>query len=89
MFFDFKDDEYFNNVKLSAPPTPLLRLKIRNTTKYLNWRLLILKQDNFACRICHASVKANKSLRLEVHHPKSFDDICTENNVDTVQQARM
>jgi hypothetical protein len=39
MFFDFKDDEYSNNVKLSVSPTHLLRLKIRNTTKYLNWRL--------------------------------------------------
>jgi 5-methylcytosine-specific restriction endonuclease McrA len=70
-----------------APPTPLLKLKIRNTTKYLNWRLSILKRDNFTCKICHASVKEKKSLRLEVHHPKSFDDICKENNVSTVEQA--
>lgn len=33
---DFKDNDYPNNVKLLAPPTPLLKLKIRNTTKYLN-----------------------------------------------------
>ena len=62
-------------------------MKIRNTTKYLKWRLSILRRDNFTCRICHASVKENKSLRLEVHHPKSFDDICKENNVYTVEQA--
>jgi hypothetical protein len=48
---------------------------------------LILKRDNFTCKICHASIKENKSLRLEVHHPKSFDDICTENNLSTVEQA--
>jgi hypothetical protein len=27
-----------------------------------------------------------KSLRLEVHHPKSFHDICIENSVSTVEQ---
>jgi hypothetical protein len=71
--------------RLPAPPTStLLKLKIRNTTKYLNWRLSILKRDNFKCKICHTSVKYNKSLRLEVHHAKIFNDIC---NVSTVEQA--
>src|SRR5919199_3928015 len=65
--FDFQDnDDHPVNVNLVAPPTsPLLKLKIRNTTKYLNWRLSILKRDNFSCHICHASMKDNKSLRLE------------------------
>ena len=80
-------DDNSNDLSQAAPPTPLLKLKIRNTTKYLNWRLSILKRDNFACRICHASVEENKSLRLEVHHPKAFDEICKENNVSTVEQA--
>jgi hypothetical protein len=86
--FDFKDNDYSNSVKPSAPPpTPLLKLKIRNTTKYLNWRLAILKRDKFTCQICHTSMKDNKSLRLEVHHAKTFNDICKENNVSTVEQA--
>ena len=79
----FEYNDYTNNVNLLAPPIPLLKLKIRNTTKYLNWRLSILKRDNFTCKICHASIKENKSLRLEVHHAKTFDDICNENNVTT------
>jgi hypothetical protein len=89
VIFDFKDNDYYpNNVNLLAPPSPsLLKLKIRNTTKYLNWRLSILKRDNFTCKICHASMKDNKSLRFEVHHAKTFDDICNENNVSTVEQA--
>jgi hypothetical protein len=29
----------------------------------------------------------NKSLRLEVHHAKTFNDICKENNVSTVEQG--
>jgi hypothetical protein len=87
VIFDFKDNDYPNSVIQAAPPTPLLKLKIRNTTKYLNWRLSILKRDNFTCKICHTSVKDNKSLRLEVHHAKTFNDICKENNVSTVKQA--
>jgi hypothetical protein len=70
-----------------ASPTPLLKLKIRNTTKYLIWRIAILERDNFRCEIYHTSMKDNKSLRLEVHHAKTFDDICNENNVCTVEQA--
>ena len=85
--FEDNDHPTTNSVNLIAPPTSLLKLKIRNTTKYLNWRLSILKRDNFTCQICHASVKDNKSLRLEVHHPKAFDEICKENNVATVEQA--
>jgi hypothetical protein len=81
-------DNDTNNVKLPAPPTsPSLKLKIRNTTKYLNWRISILKRDNFTCKICHTSMQDNKSLRLEVHHAKTFDDICKENNVSTVERA--
>ena len=89
VIFDSKDnDDLPVNVNLPAPPAShLLKLKIRNTTRYLNWRLSILKRDNFTCKICHASVKENKSLRLEVHHPKAFDEICKENNVSTVEQA--
>ena len=66
VIFDSKDNDYYpNSVKPSAPPTSSLpKLKIRNTTKYLNRRLSILKRDNFTCKICHASVKDNKSLRL-------------------------
>jgi 5-methylcytosine-specific restriction endonuclease McrA len=69
------------------PPTPLLKLKIRNTTKYLNWRIAVLKRDGFRCQICHTSIKYKKNLRLEVHHAKAFDDICNEHNVFTVEQA--
>ena len=58
-----------HDTELSAS---LLKLKIRNTTEYLNWRIAILRRDNFKCRMCTASIKDNKGLRLEVHHAKSF-----------------
>jgi hypothetical protein len=77
-------DDQHDNTKLSAS---LLKLKIRNTTAYLNWRIAILRRDNFKCRMCNASIKDNKGLRLEVHHAKSFNDICKENNITTIKQA--
>jgi hypothetical protein len=87
----FENNDYptINNVNLLAPPTPphLLKLKIRNTTQYLNWRIAVLKRDNFTCQLCHSSMKDNKRLRLEVHHAKTFNDICEENNLTTVEQA--
>src|SRR6266487_384942 len=46
-----------------------------------------LKITNTTCKVCHASVKENKNLRLEVHHAKAFDDICKENNVSAIKQA--
>jgi hypothetical protein len=86
--FDYGSvDDNPNYLSEAAPPTPLLKLKIRNTTKYLNWRNSVLNHDKFRCQICHTSVKDDRSLRLEVHHAKTFNDICKENNVCTVEQA--
>ena len=72
------------DIELSAS---LLKLKIRNTTEYLKWRIAILKRDKFKCRMCSASIKDNKTLRLEVHHTKSFNDICKESTITTIKQA--
>jgi hypothetical protein len=69
-YYGFDDNS--KDLSQAAPPTPLSKLKIRNTIKYLNWRLSILKRDNFTCKICHVSVKENKSLRLEIHTLKAL-----------------
>jgi 5-methylcytosine-specific restriction endonuclease McrA len=53
----------------------------------MSWSIAILKRDNFKCGMCSASIKDNKGLRLEVHHAKSFNDICKENNITTINQA--
>jgi hypothetical protein len=40
---DFEGNDDSNDIKLSAPPIPhLLKLKIRNTTQYLKWRIAVL-----------------------------------------------
>jgi hypothetical protein len=75
----------FDNDTILSPS--LLKLRIRNTTEYLKWRIAILRRDNFRCQICTASIKDNKGLRLEVYHAKTFDDICTENNITSMKQA--
>jgi hypothetical protein len=55
-------DDYPNNVKLPAQPTsPLLKLRIRNTTKYLNWRLSILKRDNSPVRYVILALRKTKA----------------------------
>ena len=48
----------FDNDTILSPS--LLKLRIRNTTEYLNWRIAILRRDNFKCQICIASIKDNK-----------------------------
>ena len=52
--FNSQDDD---NNKLAAS---LLKLKIRNTTEYLNWRLAILKCDN---SIAGCVVQVSKTTR--------------------------
>ena len=50
-------------------------------------RIDVLKRDNIRCQICSSSPKDNKSLRLEVHHAKTFNDICKDNNASAVKKA--
>ena len=45
----------FDNDTILSPS--LLKLRIRNTTEYLNWRIAILRRDNFRCQICSASIR--------------------------------
>jgi hypothetical protein len=38
--YDYGSFDYnHNSIIPASPPIPLLKLKIRNTTKYLNWRI--------------------------------------------------
>ena len=56
--------------------------KVRNSKKYSNWRLEILKGDNFICQIC--GIRGGK---LEADHIKKFSDIISENNITTFMEA--
>jgi hypothetical protein len=82
-----EDDDDYNPNNNNSLPAPTLKLRIRNTTKYLNWRIAILRRDGFRCQVCSASIKDNKTLRLEVHHAKTFNEIFKENNITNIKQA--
>jgi hypothetical protein len=71
--------------KYSILSPSLLKLRIRNTIEYLKWRIAILKRDTFKCQVCSASNKNTESVRPEVHHVKTLDDICKENNIKSVK----
>ena len=84
-----EEDTLSSSTPYSSSPSSLLllKLKIRNTTQYLKWRISVLKRDNFQCKICHISLKDKRNLRLEVHHLKRFKDIVIQNNITTIKEA--
>jgi 5-methylcytosine-specific restriction endonuclease McrA len=60
---------------------PLVNL-IRKCPQYLNWRMEILKRDNFRCMHC-----GDSPTHLQAHHIKPFLDILKENNIDSFEKA--
>ena len=59
-----------------------LELKIGNITKCLKWHVAaLLKKDEFTCQMSHTSRQDTR------YHAKTFNDICKENNVSTIEQA--
>ena len=82
-----EDDDDYNPNNNNSLPAPILKLRIRNTTKYLNWRIAILRRDGFRCQVCSASIKDNKTMRLDIHHANTFNDMFKYNNITTIKQA--
>jgi hypothetical protein len=74
-----------NSDDSSSLPTYHEHVMVTSSTAFID--IYFDTSDNFKCRICNASVKDNKGLRLEIHHAKSFNDICNENNITTLKQA--
>lgn len=48
--------------------------RIRASNKYINWRVKILKRDNYTCVLCgdHNYIGRGKTVALQVDHIKSF-----------------
>ena len=82
-----EEDDDHNPNNNNSLPAPILKLRIRNTTKYLNWRIAILRRDGFRCQVCSASIKDNKTMRLDIHHANTFNDMFKYNNITTIKQA--
>lgn len=56
--------------------TPI-RLQIRNSFKYKEWRLQCFKRDNFTCQKCGQN-EYQKDNPLNVHHKKQFSKLLQE-----------
>jgi hypothetical protein len=61
--------------------TPL-REGVRKCIRYKEWRITILKRDNFTCG--HCNVRGGK---LHAHHTTHFSKIMKENNITTLEEA--
>lgn len=62
--------------------TPL-KILIRESYIYKEWRESIFKRDNYTCQICKG-----RGGRLHVDHwPKQFADIIRENNIQSLEDA--
>lgn len=61
--------------------TPL-RILIKQTYKYRQWRLDVFIRDSFSCVLCFV-----KGGRLNADHLKSFSLIMSENNILTIEDA--
>jgi hypothetical protein len=74
---DTADPTSINNQPALTSPS-LLKLKIRNTTKYLTWRIAVLNRDNFRCKelwnlsngvsICYSCHKDIEKLRTKLRN---------------------
>jgi hypothetical protein len=60
-----------------------LEAKIRRSFEYRQWRSDVFTRDNFACQECC------NNRDLEAHHIKSFALIIHENNIKTIEQAKV
>lgn len=60
----------------------LLRHRIRNNSKYEEWRLMVFGRDNFTCQDC-----GQRGVYLEAHHIKSFSSIIQKYEITTIEEA--
>jgi len=61
--------------------TPL-RILIKQTYKYRQWRSDVFTRDNFTCQIC-----GNRGYKINADHIKSFSLIMSENKILTIKDA--
>ncbi len=59
-----------------------LNIRIRNCSKYDEWRFLVFQRDNFTCQHCNSY-----GVELNAHHKESFASILFLNKIETLEQA--
>ena len=67
---------------------------VQNTKQYRDERAYLLMKCGNKCEICGAKVgdidsKGKPIKQLDLHHIVSFELICKQNNITTVEQAKM
>ena len=68
---------------------------VQNTPQYRNQRAYLLMQCNNKCEECGKGLgdldsKGKAIKQLDLHHIKSFEIICKENNInDNIERAKM
>ncbi len=63
--------------------TPILQ-RVRSLTEYSIWRTAVFNRDNFTCQHCNA-----RGVYLEAHHIKYLYKIIKENNITSLEEARL
>ena len=67
--------------------SPLNRV-LRTSFEYRQWRSDVFTRDNFTCQDCGSKNGNGKSVHLEAHHIKEFNEIIVENNIKTFDEAK-
>lgn len=62
-------------------PDRALWKRIRTLSEFIEWRNVVFKRDNYACRFCETTGQMN------VHHIKHFADIIKEYDIKTMDDA--
>ena len=60
----------------------LLASRIRNSSNYKNWRMMVFDRDDFTCQDCD-----KKSCYLEAHHIIPFSEILVDKKITTLSKA--
>ena len=71
-----------DDLELKNTRVVVLGLQIRNSWKYKQWRVKILKRDRHICQICKEMIGTEVD-----HYPVSFSEILSKNNITTIGEA--
>jgi len=71
-----------------------LKRQVQNTAQYRQEKAYLLMKCGNKCELCGARVggidsKGKYIKQLDLHHIVSFELICEQNNITTIEQAKM
>lgn len=82
-----------HNKKMSGENAPAwkggvskLHTSIRSSLEYREWILKVQKKDDYRCGFCG---KRGGGIQIQVHHKKHMSEIVRENNITTIQEAKV